>query len=799
MSTNLSTQKFLGASVIGYNSSVGWNGTVSTVTISLVEDTLGGDAFQVPLTGSPQYFNFYGFKFGGIVQNVTKTGSSGGSPLYEVILNDPRQLLNGVHVILGSYYQSVLGIPNIVNVFGYYEGSIFGSSQSNGSGMPWNLIVAALNATVGSGTSSNYGGPIQWNSYVFTVDLSNIPTPPQWFRIGGNMSLMQLIQEVCDAVGCDFFVELVGTTITFYTINRINVPNTGIISKYVSQTPGAVSKQIGEDMVNEVNGKFLVGGKKRDMYFQPYNAGQDFDETTGTDNPVWWFWGYDNFDNPIVSNGLTNYLQDCHVFTLDARKALISGVGSTYPSSMGEMQAALIGIAEWKQFLTTMNNLQYIPVFGGKSVAKPVPLTNADKKQFNKLDALGQVPTYTHNGQNNPHFGKALSLGLIQNNNAAAIFFLQTNWISGSGNIDWGRLRQTWPGKIEDETSRLYEMIKGIASENYGKKIMVALPQLNAAFDTESNRPIFSVIPINGAYIDESQLVNAAQNGLIPLDLNGITDENNLFKPYVRFDNIRVLDFSEIPDEAMYWSADGQSIFVECSIGNDVIFLNPQTLSQPRVVLTLPGRVKFRNNAYFASTAPAMVLQNMNQRTNPTPKQQAAFAIALASKIPFDPRKQFAALPALAAVPLESQIDRYGPWYAQGTIGAIEYEEDEALTPWNYGTYINLDAAGNAKVSQNIANLQRIESGTIEFPGVPDHQLGTQLLQAGPYISSIRVTVGAGGITTEYRMEMWKPKPFGLNRSWVDTLQKMGKLYNQYRRNYLETMKINRKASYGQY
>ena len=151
----------------------------------------------------------------------------------------------------------------------------------------------------------------------------------------------------------------------------------------------------------------------------------------------------------------------------------------------------------------------------------------------------------------------------------------------------------------------------------------------------------------------------------------------------------------------------------------------------------------------------------------------------------------YSSLPSMVALPLESQVSRYGPWWAVGKVGAMEYELDESLTPWNYGTYSNLQEAGNAKVTTNIANLQTIDSGSIEFPGAPTNNLGDQLMSTGPYISNIQVSCGSDGVKTTYRMEMWKPKFGTLNRNWAETVQKMGKLYNQYRRNFLEQIKLS--------
>ena len=163
------------------------------------------------------------------------------------------------------------GYYNIINVYGYYENHRFQNSGKTSSGMVWFApgsgpvvneygantfrgILPAIDFLI-SGTNKNYieamepfGGPIYYNEDVrqiktnppfglqnnlstdipynvhrYAVDLSDLynlsaywntnPTAPgvlpDDFRISGeSMSLLQLVQQVCDRAGCDFFVWL---------------------------------------------------------------------------------------------------------------------------------------------------------------------------------------------------------------------------------------------------------------------------------------------------------------------------------------------------------------------------------------------------------------------------------------------------------------------------------------------------------------------------------------------------------------------------------------------------------------
>ena len=163
------------------------------------------------------------------------------------------------------------GYYNIVNVFGFWENHRFGQSQKNDKGMEWfspsrgeftneygskhfrgilpaiDFMLSGINSTYISAMEP-FGGPIYYgedtrvittpppfgehtnlstglpyNVNRYAVDLSglyalnsnynpNPPTPgllPDDFRVSGeSMSLLALIQQICDAASCDFFVWL---------------------------------------------------------------------------------------------------------------------------------------------------------------------------------------------------------------------------------------------------------------------------------------------------------------------------------------------------------------------------------------------------------------------------------------------------------------------------------------------------------------------------------------------------------------------------------------------------------------
>jgi hypothetical protein len=61
------------------------------------------------------------FVFGGILQSYSTNSSTGGDPIYSVSVNDPREILSNVTLILNNYANTVFGLPNVLNIYGFLE------------------------------------------------------------------------------------------------------------------------------------------------------------------------------------------------------------------------------------------------------------------------------------------------------------------------------------------------------------------------------------------------------------------------------------------------------------------------------------------------------------------------------------------------------------------------------------------------------------------------------------------------------------------------------------------------------
>ena len=170
--------KFLGATVLSFNTNLGLGSSESTLNVDLIEDCEDNDSFMpndgTILVGAPVYFNAGAFLFGGVLTNWTISQGPSGKTFNAKVV-DPRQLLENTIVIVDSYVGTPIQTTNYFNVYAGYESevlngncNVFGTSKSSERGMPYRKIIEKLqqmNPTICSPTG-----------YQFTIDFSSFET-----------------------------------------------------------------------------------------------------------------------------------------------------------------------------------------------------------------------------------------------------------------------------------------------------------------------------------------------------------------------------------------------------------------------------------------------------------------------------------------------------------------------------------------------------------------------------------------------------------------------------------------------
>lgn len=303
--------RFLKSTVLSFNCSLGLGSQESTLSVDLVDDcddavkNIAGNFQPVNdpsvIVGAPVYFpdntGAMPFSFGGVLTNWTIQQSSGGKT-YNVKVSDPRQLLENTIVILDSYLGSPVKGINYFNVYSYFEKEVlnadcnfFGTSRSNERGMPYIKIIEALisiDPTICSPTGYNY-----------KIDFSTFPGVsggriiPDWYRVAGpSVTILQLLQDICDVLAYDFYVELQ----RFGSNNMIRVglidlsaPPSSFGSIIGAYNGIATDLSYGQELRNEKTKMVLFGEKVH--YLSKVNNfeyffGEDFNPTTNSLEPV---------------------------------------------------------------------------------------------------------------------------------------------------------------------------------------------------------------------------------------------------------------------------------------------------------------------------------------------------------------------------------------------------------------------------------------------------------------------------------------------------------------------------------
>jgi hypothetical protein len=175
-----------------------------------------------------------------------------------------------------------------------------------------------------------------------------------------------------------------------------------------------------------------------------------------------------------------------------------------------------------------------------------------------------------------------------------------------------------------------------------------------------------------------------------------------------------------------------------------------------------------------------------------------------------------AAKPIFAAIPLRNNLVTYGPWVShpgliantifpgQGStqfglvalvnnlVGGVDVKIDPSLVPWEYGGMNALDAAALSLVGINNGYQQVLETGDITLAGImlKNWTLGSYLNDVlGPIVSSIKITIGDNGITTQYSLRTFSRKIGFYNKEQADNIKNINQAMLLQNRRFSESIK----------
>ena len=105
--------------------------------------------------------------------------------------------------------------------------------------------------------------------------------------------------------------------------------------------------------------------------------------------------------------------------------------------------------------------------------------------------------------------------------------------------------------------------------------------------------------------------------------------------------------------------------------------------------------------------------------------------------------------------------DFYGPWYfGNANGGKTKIEQNNDLVPWQFNASATLEEAAKNRL-KDINPVPYFETGSLNKIGLPEHNLGDEIVKNGPIVTSINASYGPSGVTTQYSFRTFTPK-FGM-------------------------------------
>jgi len=733
--------KFLGASVTSLQSQIGFQEQGSDLLITLVEDPDRGDIFMTPADGVPLSFQFQSFRFDGILQNGGKRKDPSGFPTYNVRLTTPTSYLEGVQLILDAYRGINLLCPNLLNVYGFLEdgGKNFGGSKKNESGIPWYLVKRAIES-IQSGTTA-YSAGINFYGYRYIVDMSNLPTPPDFYRLGAGVStsLMQAIRTLCEDAGYDFIMTLKLSndgsphTIGFKTRSRRIQYPLGQIESFVQGRTDVVSYETGSELRNDITCGVLIGGDIEELITQADSGnGETIRPYWGTQESTILIPFGTEGNQPVVNDTTPADGNLYQVFLNASQIGDIIGDGinpPVYPCNMLEMRMAMSdkGFDSWGAYI--VRNRQDI---------------------LNWLN-ITDIPS------------------IINSNSPAA--FIQSMFTDSE--IGLSMLVDVYKDRPEIfALQRIYEFVRSVGETYFGRQFMVRIPFfLKFYFESETNKIFYNMDPTGEAYWPD----NAGPGALGPLGLyyqnfNFFSNDSSKFSPFVCYNqNLNLINAASLNSSDFVIQPNG--IFAPCSM-------------EPRIIYTPSPAVIIRLNTPMLTYMPDPVggILDMSNLLGISPELLYRILDMRNGEFPIQIHP-FPLYPNSSAICMKSNELTYGPWTNIGIPGPVKFIQDAGMTPWNYGGYDNMNKAALAQLADIGATNHTEESGSVTLVGAPIVSLGDNITSAGPIVTSIELNVGDQGLTTIYRMRSQTPFYGAFSRQNAERLRRLGVAAQDLRRN----------------
>jgi len=754
--------KMFGVYIESVSSSIGYGGQGGSCQMTLVEDTKNGITINLPPVGTAAYIKMGGFEFGGVFQRWAYKEDIGGKK-YDIILESPAKLLDGVQVILSSFegtafnedsgYNKLqpwanpnVGNPDVTNVFnpfGYKEnftfGGRFGAANTNSAGF---LALELLNLLeeLSRKEGSIFGGKIKFGESEYTIDFGELKDIPEYFRIGGQSSnLSNIIAECAEVLQYDYFAAikvpeeaenggdvLVDPEIKIKTIEKTSQPEAGAVARLIDESKKSgihISSEVGQEFSDEISNRLVIGGPASRYYVADISRCY----------PIWGKLGPKKYvlGSSTVPFG---YSPDAPVtVVLDE----ISGAGGnsgsllsgSYQATVDELRMATAGFESWAAF----------KVF--QSVARD---TYENDPWCASVDA--DLDTIQQ----------------IAQGRLGAMAFSSTSLTTG---------QKMYNDQLKEYTQQLFQKVQNCASNFYGKMFLVPLiPEPggisnNLKFIEEDIREESS-----WEYADSAWVSNK------PISDISFYDGSGRLKTTAVYPISSSADYSEMGTAYAGWRTNGfQQIFADgiattsCSPADNgqVFWVN----GYPYIIMEMGAQVKY----YDDNTTTDFGLTYLAQKFFGIYLDPRYYLSAgkQNTQIQIPPRVTY---PQLIGVPQTSTRYSWGPWAKSADPkGKADVVFDSSLVPESFGSVARMNQAGGDAAGAGVAIMDAKESGRVELAEIPRFNIAERFNNGGPYVTNMGIKVDTGGITTNYEFNTWTPNFGKLSKYNADRIARVYK------------------------
>ncbi len=620
-----------------------------------------------------------------------------------------NQIKDGINVLLNS----LITYPDQLK-FSHYSRLLFrGPKIAN-----YGLMPADVTDFFTSTTFRNHSGFL----CKYLVDISELPIAPSYWRLNDvSVSLLEVISQICDDAGCDYYVELLPITnaglitsgiakfIKIRTVSRRRQPVFGQIQEFIDSTTGTSETKLGRELRNEVTTKFVIGGPKQMVYqanqgTDPEGDGQPVGFDPEADDMIIPYFGVDSNNNVIIPTKDVNdeWQFEASTTAINLQMATANAFsGSTVTIGEKELQMALGGFDSWVSWSVTKGTDISLTFASGGPVGGALAGIWDLEHFFNLV--------FTH-----PEF---VARELIASR--------------------FGVLRLK-DSDVDRDLNKVYDWVLTYARDFYGKKFQVRLPFTCVRIDSESNTVVTSEEPSDGGWTQVNNVIGLSHPSSTT-DFFSLSDGR--LGNFVYFNSGNEKDFSKFQDDDYIVSVgdseagNPDEFWVKTDVEDEFVYLTKSTFFSPRMVITLPQAVE------AAATGPAGtkalrtfidLLIPAEADGGPVGNDDARDKFDDAFKNVANADLLGSARPAMvvpdsAALAIKSNINTYGPWIKVGPAGGVSVEHHDGLVPWEYGSYANLNLAAQSIADENITQMQVGEHGSVTVPGYPTIPLGAEL------------------------------------------------------------------------